>query len=505
MTFPHTALIGLLAVVGCAPGAATEPRVVTSAVECQATHDSLLRLVEALPPEGFAERGRPDLPTAALGGVLGDGLVVDAAPSGILLDGQTIEGDTTARRLAALRQRLDELLGAGDDAEQVSHAKRVYLATPADTDVGTLRSYLGAIPRGMHAHLLFEAPPLDEGGQASQWSRWPARLWRTRDPALRRQLAEQAYAELTTCAAVLEAATAAGPNAATERWPALRAALLEAIPRCRCDEVQSPELRQLVIAEQRAGAASLGSVPLDFVRDERCGASLFYSSTQRLLGDIEAFDEEFSGQYGTDAVSFEQVVTNERLLNYLCKALPGETLSALQRARHTIFWRVPGVEECQAWQLDPLMPGSPMGTWRQIVGDADEAVAVHYRQGAEEIRLFGPLTSATSKPTDEGDWACDQNVRMRQVDAESIHLERGRWFFTESACRQAPRAQSEVSGCVADLAAGKIPAPPVPAADLAPASSVPVLTETGSTTKKPTVEPASGLPEDAAKTPAESP
>lgn len=197
----------------------------------------------------------------------------------------------------------------------------------------------------------------------------------------------------------------------------------------------------------------MGAVPFDFMRDERCGASFGLSPVQKVVQDIQAFDEEFAGRYGHESVDFAQVVTNERLLTYLCPALPGETLAALQRIRHTFFWKVRGTDHCQAWQFDPLAPGSPMGTWRRQGKELGPPLAVHYWQGAEEIRLFGPLPAADSKPTDEHGWSCDQNFVMRGIDAQSIELETGRWFFERDTCESASD-EAAVPGCVEALAGG---------------------------------------------------
>ncbi|MEO8185519.1 MAG: hypothetical protein ABI895_42470, partial [Deltaproteobacteria bacterium] len=154
---------------------------------------------------------------------------------------------------------------------------------------------------------------------------------------------------------------------------------------------------------------------------------------------------------------------NERLLNYLCQALPGETLASLQRERRTFYWKVPGFPHCQAWQFEPAAPGSPMGTWRRHGEHGQLPLAVHYWQGAEEIRLYGPLPDDTSKPTDERNWSCDQDFRMRGIDGQSIELETGRWFFEAEACEKASDAQAAFPGCVTALAGGPYdPAHPPP-------------------------------------------
>jgi hypothetical protein len=78
---------------------------------------------------------------------------------------------------------------------------------------------------------------------------------------------------------------------------------------------------------------------------------------------------------------------------------------------------------------------------------------VFYWQGAEEIRLYGPVTEA-AKPTDERSWTCNQDFQMRGIDSQSIELGAGRWFFSESACKAASEDQAAFPGCIAALAGG---------------------------------------------------
>jgi hypothetical protein len=334
----------------------------------------------------------------------------------------------------------------------------------AETEVPTLRSYLRAIPRGFDVHLVFQAPAPSEPRADTPTASVAERLRTEKDLPTRQALARSAYAELAHCQPVLDAVDGVKAGDPSERWPALRTALLGSLPACKCSDLDSVGLRELVMAEQRAGAAAVGSVPFEFMRDERCGASFGRSPVQKVVTDIEAFDEKFSGGYAKDALAFDQVVTNERLLNYLCQALPGETLAALQREKRTFFWKVPGFARCQAWQFEPLKPGSPMGTWRRQGENGQLPLAVHYWQGAEEIRLYGPVPDTTSQPTDERTWTCNQDFRMRGVDGHSIQLETGRWFFDAGACEKASDQQAAFPGCVSALAGGpadpQSPAPP---------------------------------------------
>ena len=77
----------------------------------------------------------------------------------------------------------------------------------------------------------------------------------------------------------------------------------------------------------------------------------------------------------------------------------------------------------------------------------------HYWQATEELRLFGPVDPARpSKPTDTRDWPCESTVRFVGIDARSVELAHGRWFFDEPACAASPPAAG-LEGCVAERAA----------------------------------------------------
>src|SRR5690606_12606357 len=89
-----------------------------------------------------------------------------------------------------------------------------------------------------------------------------------------------------------------------------------------------------------------------------------------------------------------------------------------------------------------------MGTWRRVPGGPPPAL--HHRQFAEDIRLFGPATP-TSKPTDQHPWACRQELELVSVDERSIGFEQGRWFFSEGACNEAGEGAGMPGGCVSDL------------------------------------------------------
>jgi hypothetical protein len=216
-----------------------------------------------------------------------------------------------------------------------------------------------------------------------------------------------------------------------------------------------------VSAEQRAGVGSLAYLPLSFVRDERCDASMPLRSVEKLVKQLEQFDAEFSAQFQRDAVTFDDVLTSERLRVYFCDALPGETFAEKAHTRGTLYLHVPGTKSCEAWTFSALAPGSPMGTAARAANGARPALAFHYWQGAEEIRWFGPADGKeASKPTDARDYPCEETFRLTGIDEESLKLGPLQWFFTEAACTAAESAVTSVSGCVAERA---FPASPVDA------------------------------------------
>jgi hypothetical protein len=179
-------------------------------------------------------------------------------------------------------------------------------------------------------------------------------------------------------------------------------------------------------------------------------------SVKKLLEQMADFDAEFAGSFQDGALRFNQVLTDARLLNTFCNALPGETLAALQRARSTLYWRVRADAACQPWQFEPLAAGAPLGTWKRVRAQSaqDTPLSFHYLQAAEEIRLVGPVVDGSgSNPTDRREWACEANFRMIGVDANSIQLEQGRWFFSRQACDGAPASEATFPGCVSGLAA----------------------------------------------------
>jgi hypothetical protein len=103
-----------------------------------------------------------------------------------------------------------------------------------------------------------------------------------------------------------------------------------------------------------------------------------------------------------------------------------------------------------------------MGTLRRAAGGTRPPLAFHYWQGAEELRLFGPLAPRVkSLPTDATEYPCNETLRFQSVDEHAITLEGGgRWFMTAEACAQSTQETARSKGCVAAVAAGITPAVP---------------------------------------------
>jgi hypothetical protein len=427
-----------------------------SAAACEDRKRAFVELVRKLPERSLNASIRADLPETTLGAVPGNAPVIEISEPRVVVDDVPVAAAGLAERLQAVRA-----WGAAH-VPQAGSKPVVYLAAARDTDVETLRAYLAALPETLEPRLLVGTVALSSsaGGEGAAAESPATRLLAERDPAARRAIAEEGYRESSSCPEFARAVESSALSEPKRRWPALRAALLDAVPKCRCGDLDTVQLERLLSAEQRAGASTLGLLPLGFLRDVRCGASMPLRSIGKLVLQMERFDREFAGQFGKDAVEFNDVLAHERLLGYFCEALPGETLAAEQRKRATLYLRRGG-EACEGWRFEPLSPGAPMGTFRRLSGGPP--LSVHYWQAAEEIKLFGPVPEPATKPTDQHDWACQTTQRLISVDARSVQLESGFWFFDEAACRNAtPDRARPLTGCFATLGE------PLPAADAQP-------------------------------------
>jgi hypothetical protein len=398
---------------------------------CQREKAALQSLLEALPRETLlTELGA--LPESTVGTAPREGPVLEVSEQTLRLDGTSLVPADLAQRFGSPAPR------------------RLYVAAAPETTIARIRSVVSPLPRETELSLLVRmrrekgatagAPGASERARALVEA-----VLSERNARVRREKLREGYAELSTCESLETAVARADQAPEGERWPLLRDGALAALPSCGCDSLSGPSLRALFAADQRAGTASLAALPLSFVRDERCNASMPLRSVARLLEQVEKFDQEYAGKWQDDTLRFEQVVTNDRLLVQFCDALPGETLAALARAKRSVHFRTPGREGCDTWSFEPLSPGAPLGTVRRGSGSA-----FHYWQAAEEISVFGPLSPGTpSKPTDEREWPCRTTYELTAIDGDGITLESGRWFFTEAACHAAPPS-SGVGGCASE-------------------------------------------------------
>lgn len=430
--------------------------------QCVARLSAFEDSVAKLPDQTVAAVTGGDLPTSTLGALPGPGPVLQIAENGAAIDGTPLPGATHAERAARLAEwnaaQASPATTETPAANAPSTHQAFYIAASADTDVQTVRAYATELPATLDVRLLVRLPkmPTPRNPEAAPAADDPAtRVLLEQDPENRRRIAEQGYAELAHCPAVTNAVASVRGMGPRERWPALKSALRTALPQCDCGAVDTERLQALVAAERQGGAGAIGFVPISFLRDERCGASMPLRSMRKLIKQVEQFDAEFAGGWQKDALAFDDVVNNQRLLVYFCSALPGETLAQKERERATLYLRTPGSTTCEAWKFEPLAPGSPMGTWRRAAAASHPALAFHYWQAAEEIRIFGPVDAASpSKPTDQRDWACEQTHRLTGIDDHYLQLDSGRWYFDDAACRRAdanvpaapPCAKSSDSG-----------------------------------------------------------
>jgi hypothetical protein len=459
MTSCRRALIsGILLVTACRGEARFAPQSGDTPEACQQRHTELDAFLKQLPERALGADLRADLPTSTLGAAPGTGPVLAVTEQALTFDGESMTRERWAARAAELPAQ-----------------SSLYVAASPDVTIRTLRGVLAPVPTSVDLKLLVRTagkghslaadPSVPEAARAIA-----GRLLTESDPARQKSLAESGYDEFSSCGPLKAAIAGVGPRPPRERWPALKQAFEGALPSCSCESLDAPALRALLAAEQRAGTAALGVLPLSYVRDERCDASMGLRSVKKLLGQMEKFDADNAGAWSDDALRFEQVITNERLRERFCDALPGETLAALEKAKRTLYFRVAGPELCQAWKFEPLAPGAPMGTLRRAEPDASgaEPAALHYWQAAEELDLFGPVEEK-SKPTDERQWPCRTRYRMTGIDADSISLESGRWFFTQASCQRAPAEAVAPPTCSVPTTATPVgSASPPPATSVAP-------------------------------------
>lgn len=449
-----TTLLLLTACSGAGARYATGP-------SCEERQRQLVSVLQALPDHTLNSPLSVPLPSATLAGAFGKGPVLEVFEERALFDGREVAGKTRDDRVSALRALLPPAATPNTP---------LYVAATANVDVRTLQSYLAVLPDGYDPRLAFvrpSAPPgaatpseesSDPNPEATEYS---DKLLVERDPVARRKLAALGYQEYSECEAVSAAAAAQAGAPDSTRWPALKRSMIEAVPRCACSDIDPDGLRNLLVAEQRAGNVALGSMPAAFLRDVRCKASMPLRTVQQVLADVENFEVEFSGSWDETGVRFEEVVTNERLLNYLCSAMPGEVFESVSGEFATVYLKTASAPQCRAYRLEPVARGAVFGTLRaQATAIGARDASFHYRLGGNDLRVFGPLPSPDSRATDEGPWACNKDLKLSNAEAGSIGVEGGgRFYFNESDCNRAS-AESLLPGCVFDPTLTPVVSPP---------------------------------------------
>jgi hypothetical protein len=459
-----------LVLASCHSAPATSAPPTESREQCVARLAVFEDSVAKLPDRTVAAATGGDLPSSTLGALPGPGPVLELAENGAAIDGTPLPGATHAERASHLAEWLagtsaTTSVETAPAAAPAAARAAFYVAASADADVQTVRTYVTKLPATFDVRLLVRLPKpagTSAHGTESAAGDPATRVLLEQDPESRRKIAEEGYAELARCPAVSTAVASVRGLGPRERWPALKSALRAALPQCDCSAVDTVRLQALVAAERQGGAGAIGFVPISFLRDERCGASMPLRSMRKLIKQIEQFDAEFAGNWQKDALAFGDVVTDARLLVYFCSALPGETLAQKERDRATLYLRAPGTNACEAWKFEPLAPGTPMGTWRRT---SHPPLAFHYWQAAEEIRVFGPVdASSPSKPTDQRDWACEQTHRLTGIDDHYIQLDSGRWYFDDATCRKGDSDVPTAPPCTkpVDSAPSAAPAEPIP-------------------------------------------
>jgi hypothetical protein len=403
---------------------------------CEERQRQLVSVLESLPDQTLNSPVRVPLPTATLAGHFGKGPVFELGEDAVLFDGQRLPGQTQEERIAALARL----------AARSAPSVPVYVATSPATDVRTLQAYLSALAPAYDLRLVFSRPATPEAlavepTEDETDTAYADQLLLERDPAVRRRIAAEGYQAYSDCEAVDAAATAHQSAPEGTRWAGLKRAMIAAVPQCKCSDIDPDGLRSLLVAEQRAGNVAVGSMPAGFLRDVRCRASMPLRTVQQVLGDVESFEAEFSGNWDDSGVRFEEVVTNERLLNYLCTAMPGELFESISAEFATVYLKHTKATGCQAYRLEPVARGAVFGTFRAAqTATSNPAPSFHYRLGGNDLRVYGPLSNAESRPTDEGPWSCNKDLKLSSADAHFIEVEGGgRLYFDEQSCEAAPQ------------------------------------------------------------------
>lgn len=410
---------------------------------CEERQQQLVSVLQSLPDETLTTQLNVPLPSATLTGSFGKGPVIELMEATVSFNGQAVTGNTQADRLTAL---------AAAVPPPPSPAAPLYVAAPPQLDMRTLQAYLGVLPDGYDVRLAFarQTPAPEQTTEDDRSSVYAEKLLVERDPVARRRIASEGYATYASCEPVNAAAAAHQSASESTRWASLKRAMLDAVPRCACSDIDPDGLRQLLVAEQRAGNVALGSMPAGFLKDIRCSASMPLRTVQQVIQDVEKFEAEFSGTWDETGVRFDEVVTNERLLNYLCTAMPGEVFEYVSAHFATVYVRHAKAPQCQAYRLEPVARGAVFGSLRPLATTAETPHSFHYRLGGNDLRVYGPTPSSQSRPTDDGPWTCNKDLKLTSVDSRGLDIEGGgRIYLSEEACVAAP-ATLALSGCPFD-------------------------------------------------------
>lgn len=448
---------------------------------CEERQTQLVNVLQSLPDQTLNSPLTIPLPTATLAGAFGKGPVLEVHEARLWFEGKEVSGKTLEDRARALATVV---------ATASLPKSNLYVAASANVDMRTLQTYLAVVPEAYELRLSFARPAAgpeptasadaaDE--EAAEDSVFSEKLLTERDPTARREIAKAGYQEYSDCEAVDRAAAGQAQTPEATRWPALKRAMIEAVPRCACSDINPDGLRNLLVAEQRAGNVALGSMPAAFLKDTRCKASMPLRTVQQVLGDVENFEAEFSGSWDETGVRFEEVVTNERLLNYLCSAMPGELFESVSAEFTTVYVKTAKAPQCRGYRLEPVARGAVFGTFRATSSPATSSPATsgapdtsyHYRLGGNDLRVFGPLPTADSRATDEGPWACNKDLKLSDSDAVSIAVEGGgRFYFTANACEHGG-PDGVFPSCAFDPTLTPVTAPPLPPEPASPEATTP--------------------------------
>ena len=434
--------------VGCQSRLAHSPK----GASCDEDKRQLTSALSQMPEVAARAAFAVTLPSAALEGGIADGDVLELSASLVRLNGSPLLGSGTRAKVEALADALQ-----ADDVSAASDNKHLYLAVAEDVNIRFLHDFLRVIPQDRDLRLVFARPPLADSAGGPAESLEPAeRLLLEADPSERESIASQGYQQYSACEPLLQAVQSVNGTPPQERWLRLRPAVSSVLARCDCQTLDGEGLIRLLHAERRAGDVAFGSVTGNFLRDVRCRASIPLQSSGQVLRDIVRFDQEFSGDWEQDELVFSTVVTDERLLNYLCPAMPGEVLEAEARAVRSIYLKSDS-GTCQEWAIEPIARGAPLGTFRSV---KDERLAFHYRIGGNQVQILGPANSAAESITSGGPWQCNEMVHLNDVTSTYLGLTGGgRWFFERAACRRSDAQGAAFSGCLSEVLNGRTPKP----------------------------------------------